>query len=111
MVSTNPKRRWFFYNWGRRQWTDNTGRFSVEAELGEASDGNVRLKRNDGTIIAVSVSELSCADQDYLTSKAKQRTWGWVLLVGLLLAYWAVSAAVTVKMILEDHAFLPIPAG
>ena len=56
-----------------RKWTDNTGKFSVEAELVEATGGNVRLKRKDGKIMTVSVSRLSKADRDYLASIAKAK--------------------------------------
>ena len=54
-----------------RKWTDISGEFSVEAELVEAKDGNVQLKRSDGKIISVPVSKLSKADLDYLASIAK----------------------------------------
>ncbi|MFP6613292.1 MAG: leucine-rich repeat domain-containing protein [Pirellulales bacterium] len=53
-----------------RKWTSSDGKFSVEAELVEAKDGNVRLKRQDGKVITVPVSKLSKADQDYLSSMA-----------------------------------------
>ena len=54
-----------------RKWTSSDGKFSVEAELVEAKDGNVRLKRQDGKVITVPVSKLSKADQDHLSSIAK----------------------------------------
>ncbi|MCH8043368.1 MAG: hypothetical protein IID44_06575 [Planctomycetes bacterium] len=59
-----------------RKWTDNTGKFSVEAELVEAKDGNVRLKRKDGKIMTVPVSRLSKADRDYLAfiAEAKKKS-------------------------------------
>ena len=49
-----------------RMWTDVTLRFSVDAELVEVKDRNVRLERRDGEIITVPVSNLSEADRDYL---------------------------------------------
>ena len=54
-----------------RKWTSSDGQFSVEAELVEAKDGNVRLKRQDGKVITVPVSKLSKADRGYLASIAK----------------------------------------
>ncbi|MEE2935889.1 MAG: SHD1 domain-containing protein, partial [Planctomycetota bacterium] len=54
-----------------RKWTSSDGKFSIEAELVEAKDGNVRLKRQDGKVITVPVSQLSKADRDYLSSIAK----------------------------------------
>ena len=61
-----------FPAWGRK-WTSKDGKFSVEAELVEAKDGNVRLKRQDGKIITVPVSKLSKADRDFLASIVKAR--------------------------------------
>ena len=63
-VATSP-------GWAR-EWT-NTDGFSIEAELVEAKDGNVRLKRQDGKIVTVPVSKLSKADRDYLSSIAKAK--------------------------------------
>ena len=51
-----------------RKWTSNDGKFSVEAELVEVKDGNVRLKRQNGEIITVPLTNLSKADRDYLSS-------------------------------------------
>ena len=45
-----------------RKWTSSDGKFSVEAELVEAENGNVRLKRRDGKDITVPVSRLSKED-------------------------------------------------
>ena len=56
-----------------RKWTSNTGNFSVDAELVEVKDGNVRLKRQDGSVIAVAASKLSKADRAYLASIAKPK--------------------------------------
>ena len=41
-----------------RKWTSNSGKFSVNARLVEAKDGNVQLKRPDGKIITVPVAKL-----------------------------------------------------
>ena len=51
-----------------RKWISNDGKFSVEAELVEAKNGNVRLKRQDGVIVTVPLANLSKADRDYLSS-------------------------------------------
>ncbi len=56
-----------------RKWTNRTGKFSVEAELVEVKDGNVRLKQESGKIITVAISELSKTDRDYLASVAKKK--------------------------------------
>ena len=51
-----------------REWTDNTGKCKIEAELVEVKNGNVRLKRQDGKIITLPVVKLSKTDQDYLSN-------------------------------------------
>ena len=58
-----------------RKWTESTGKFSVEAELVEVKDGNVRLKRQDDKVITVPLTKLSKADRDFLASidKAKKK--------------------------------------
>lgn len=52
-----------------RKWTDSTGRFTVEAELVEVKDGNVRLRREDGSVISLPSDRLSEADRRYLQSQ------------------------------------------
>lgn len=50
-----------------REWTDVTGKFKVEAELIEVTDGAVRLQRRDnGKVVTVSIEKLSLADQQHL---------------------------------------------
>ena len=49
-----------------RQWTDTTGRFSVEAELVRVHEGKVYLKKTDGKVIGVPIEKLSEADQRFL---------------------------------------------
>jgi len=56
-----------------RKWTNDTGAFSVEAELVDVQDGNVRLKRPDGTTITVAVAKLSQVDRDYLAEQVRPR--------------------------------------
>ena len=57
-----------------RTWTDKTGRFSATAELVEIKDGKAFLKKADGQVIAVPVSELSDADRNYLKSSSDKGT-------------------------------------
>ena len=49
-----------------RTWTDDTGRFTVEAELEEVRGDSVVLRRVDGSQIVVPLARLSAADRDYL---------------------------------------------
>jgi hypothetical protein len=49
-----------------RRWTDNKGRYSVEAEYVESNDEHVKLKKANGTTITVPVARLSDADRAYL---------------------------------------------
>jgi hypothetical protein len=53
-----------------RTWTDNTGKFTVEAELEEVRDDEVVLKKADGTRITVPLERLSTTDRRYLASQA-----------------------------------------
>jgi len=59
-----------------REWTSSDGKHTVDAEFVEQSDGAVRLRRKNGKVITVKVTELSRADQKYLTAlpKAKLQT-------------------------------------
>ncbi len=49
-----------------RKWTDSTGRFTVEAELVDVQEGNVRLRRDDGTVVSLPRNRLSESDHRYL---------------------------------------------
>lgn len=51
-----------------RTWTNDDGRFSVEAKLLSIDDGKVELEKKDGLTINVDVNILSQADQDYVAS-------------------------------------------
>ncbi len=53
-----------------RTWKDSSGLFSVQAELQEVVDGKVRLKKSDGTVIAVPIDKLSAEDRRFLDSRA-----------------------------------------
>lgn len=50
-----------------RVWADKTGQFKVEATLVEFKDGQVSLRRTDGTVVTLPLERLSKADQDYVT--------------------------------------------
>ena len=49
-----------------RKWSDDTGRYAVDAEFVRVQDGEAVLRRPDGTIVAVPLRRLSKADQDYV---------------------------------------------
>ncbi len=49
-----------------REWTDNTGVFSVQAEFVKVEGENVTLRKGDGTLVSVPIQRLSKGDQDYL---------------------------------------------
>ncbi len=49
-----------------RTWTDSTGKFSTDATLADCQGGIAYLQKVDGKIVAVSVTKLSKADQDFL---------------------------------------------
>jgi len=51
-----------------RTWKDNTGRFTVEAELVGVQGGQVHLRKADGSVIAVPLERLSEADRLHLQS-------------------------------------------
>jgi hypothetical protein len=53
-----------------RNWTDSTGTQSVEAQFVDFNNGQVRLKKANGSIITVPVGQLSQADQRYVTATA-----------------------------------------
>lgn len=47
----------------KRTWTDNTGKFKIEAEFVKLSGGRVTLRRDDGTEITLTLDRLSEADR------------------------------------------------
>ncbi|MFW5692671.1 MAG: SHD1 domain-containing protein [Thermoguttaceae bacterium] len=49
-----------------RTWTDDSGVFTVEADLVEIVGERVRLRRTDGNVITVPIAKLSDADRQYL---------------------------------------------
>ena len=56
-----------------RRWTDDTGRYSIEAEFVRHQDGKVFLRRADGTIIDVPLTRFSERDQDLVKSLLARR--------------------------------------
>ncbi|MGD0653286.1 MAG: SHD1 domain-containing protein [Thermoguttaceae bacterium] len=49
-----------------RTWTDSTGKHTTEAEFVESKDGNIQLKKKDGSIINVPIEKLSENDQKWV---------------------------------------------
>lgn len=54
-----------------RTWSDTTGKYKIEAEWVSTENGNVTLKRRDGTVVTLPIAKLSEADQEYLKSIEK----------------------------------------
>jgi len=54
-----------------REWTDNSGRFRIEAKLIRQTATSVVLQEPDGRKLMVPVANLSRADQQYLNSLSK----------------------------------------
>ena len=52
-----------------RQWTDSTGKFSVEAELVSLNADTVVLQKANHEVIAIPLDKLSAKDREYLKSK------------------------------------------
>lgn len=55
-------------NTALRTWTDRTGKFTTRASFVDLKSGAVRLKKEDGTIISVSLKVLCDADQKFIAS-------------------------------------------
>lgn len=49
-----------------RQWSDVTGKFKIRATLVEQADGQVQLKKTDGSVISVPIEKLSELDRKWL---------------------------------------------
>jgi len=49
-----------------REWTDSTGQHHISATLVDFAEGQVRLKKTDGTIPSIPLGRLSTADQEFL---------------------------------------------
>ena len=54
-----------------RTWTDNSGKFAIEAELVQLEDGKVQLRKPDGSLVTVPLAKLSDGDRRYLESREK----------------------------------------
>lgn len=54
-----------------RKWSDDTGDFSVDAQLLKVEGDKVVLKKTTGSVIRVPIARLSEADQQYLQSLSK----------------------------------------
>ncbi len=59
---------------GLREWTDNTGKYKMMAELVELLEDEVRLKKEDGSTITIPLTRLSEADRELLRNIAAGRT-------------------------------------
>jgi S1-C subfamily serine protease len=55
---------------GYRMWTSRNGKFSIEARLVKAANGEVTLLSSDGRKITVPVEKLSDADQEFVKNRA-----------------------------------------
>ena len=53
-----------------RFWTDDTGAHKIRATLVGVEEGQVKLKKTDGQVIAVPLDKLSAADQKWLAKHA-----------------------------------------
>jgi len=60
-----------------RFWTDTSGTYKVRASLVDLEDGNVRLKKADGTIVSVPLEKLSPADQKWAGEHATAAGGDW----------------------------------
>jgi len=54
-----------------RTWKDRTGRHETRAELMEVGDGQVHLRKTDGSLITVPIEQLSEEDRQYLASAGR----------------------------------------
>lgn len=109
-----------------RQWTDGTGKYSIEAELLGFDDENVVLQRGDGELGMLKIRELSTADQAYVNSREAEEIQRrgiksrqvWTTPSGLELVGRVVDFAhgeITIqrrrgRMYVNDRAFVNLPA-
>ena len=52
-----------------RTWSDESGKFTIEATYVQQKQGFVQLRKQDGELLAVPISKLSQRDQDYLKQR------------------------------------------
>ena len=53
-----------------RIWTDSSGTHTIRAALVDVADGQVRLKRSDGSVVTVAIDKLSETDQKWLAKQS-----------------------------------------
>jgi len=53
-----------------REWTDNTGKYKIEADFVSAENGVVTLKKSDGQTIHLPLEKLSEADRQFVRAQA-----------------------------------------
>lgn len=56
-----------------RTWKSKNGKYEVEAEFVQFKSGKVHLKKEDGEMVAVSMSALSSADQKWVRDELQRR--------------------------------------
>jgi hypothetical protein len=54
-----------------RIWRDASGEHETEAELIEVQEGQVRLRRPDGSVVTVPLEKMSEADQEFIRAQTK----------------------------------------
>jgi hypothetical protein len=54
-----------------RTWSDSSGKFKVEAELVKIEDGQVVLRKRDGSVVRVPLDKLSREDRLFALSQAQ----------------------------------------
>jgi hypothetical protein len=57
---------------GLRTWSDDSGKFSVEAEFVQVKDNNVILKRKDGQLLSVPLDRLGDKDKTVVQQLRKK---------------------------------------
>ncbi len=57
----------------QRTWIDSSGKYQIEAAMLGFAGGKVQLRKSDGSEIAVSISKLSKADQQYVRQELAGR--------------------------------------
>jgi hypothetical protein len=54
-----------------REWADETGKFSMKGTFSGVIGDQVRLRKEDGSTVSVTISKLRKEDQDYIKTRAK----------------------------------------
>ncbi len=57
-----------------KQWTDNTGKHTMMASFVKFEKGKAHLKKDDGTILQLSMSKLSKEDQDFIRATLRDKS-------------------------------------